>query len=69
MGDKQLASDACDEGFKGSMQKLVDVLFQGLIAAKTPAEKEKTVRRFQNGLGIWKEAYESAQQSINAVFP
>jgi hypothetical protein len=69
MSDKQLASEGCDEGFKNCVQKMVDVLVQGLIAAKTPAKKQEAVQRFQNGLGICKEAYQNAQQAINAVFP
>ena len=69
MSEKELASEACDAGLNGCVQKMADVLFQGMIAAKTPAEKQQAVQRFQNGLGIWKEAYQNAQQSINAVFP
>jgi hypothetical protein len=68
MSDKQLASEACDEGFKDGIQKMVEVLLQGWIIAKTQTEKKQVVQRFQNGLGMYKEAYKSAQLAIDEVF-
>jgi hypothetical protein len=67
--DKQLAMDACDQGFKDGVEKMIDVLVQGLIIAKTQSEKKQAVQRFQNGLGIYKDAHVSAQQAIDTVFP
>jgi hypothetical protein len=67
-GDKQLANEACDEGFKAGVEKLVDVLFQGLITADTPAERKQTLQRFEKGLGIYKDAYQSAKQAVDNVF-
>jgi len=68
MSDKQLASAACDEGFQDGVQKMVEVLLQGWIIAKTQTERKQVAQRFQNGLVLYKEAYHSAQQAINEVF-
>jgi hypothetical protein len=42
--DKQLAMDACDQGFKDGVEKMIDVLVQGLIIAKTQSEKKQAVQ-------------------------
>jgi hypothetical protein len=69
MSDKQLAIEARDEGLKDGVQKKVEILLQGWTVANTPAEKQQAVQRFQNGLEIYKDAYQGVQQAMNAVFP
>ncbi len=69
MTDKELANGACDDGFKDGVQKMVEVLLQGWIIAQTPAERKQAAQRFQNGLSLYKDAYQSAQQAITKVFP
>ncbi|HZN29744.1 MAG TPA: hypothetical protein VFB68_13680 [Xanthobacteraceae bacterium] len=68
MTDKELANSACDDGFKEGVQNMIEILLQGWITAQTPAERKQTVQRFQNGLGIYKDAYQSAKKAIDAVF-
>ena len=66
--DKQLAGEACDEGFKIAVQQKVDVLFRLWLQAETAADKKKALQQFKNGLGICKDAYQVARQTIDAVF-
>ena len=68
MGEKGFANEGCDEGFKEGVQKMVEVLVQGYIQAKTASEKKQALDRFQKGLAIYKDAYEDAQKAIEAVF-
>jgi hypothetical protein len=68
MGVAQLATEACDRGFQEAVGKMVEILLQGWIIAQTPTEQKQAVQRFRNGLGIYKEAYASAQQAIAEVF-
>lgn len=68
MTEKELACQGCDDSFKDGVQRMVGVLLQEYVAAKTPAEKRKAAERFQAGLEVCKETYQSAQQAINTVF-
>ena len=68
MTESEQARQGCDDSFKEGVQKMVGVLLQDYVVAKTPAEKKKAAERFQAGLGICREAYQSAQQAINTVF-
>jgi hypothetical protein len=69
MSDKQLALDACDEGFKEGVAKLMGVLFANWIDAKKQAGKDEALQRFQLGLSLYKEAREGAETVIGKVFP
>lgn len=68
MSAKELAASGCDEGFQEGVQKMTEVLLQGWIIAKTQTEKKQAVQRFQNGLALYREAYDGAQKAIKDVF-
>jgi hypothetical protein len=63
----QLAAEACDQGFKGGVEKMVGILLDGWVIAQTPTEQKQAVQRFRNGLGLY-EAYASAKQAVAEVF-
>lgn len=67
-GAAQLASEACDQGFRSGVEKMVEILLQGWVIAQSPTEQKQAVQRFRNGLGIYKDAYASAQQAVAEVF-
>ena len=67
-GAAQLATEACDQGFQAGVEKMVEILLQGWVIAQNPAEQKQAVQRFKNGLGIYKDAYASAQQAVAEVF-
>jgi len=64
----QLATEACDEGFRAGVEKMVEILLQGWVIAQNPTEQKQAVQRFRNGLEIYKEAYASAQLAVTDVF-
>ena len=57
MNAAQLATEACDQGFQEGVRKMVEILLQG---STTPTEHKQAMQRFRKGLGIYKEAYASA---------
>jgi len=65
MSARQLATEACDQGFQDGVRKMVEILLQG---STTPTEHKQAMQRFRKGLGIYKEAYVNAQQAVAEVF-
>ena len=68
MSAAQLAAEACDQGFRAGVEKMVEILLQGWVIAQNPTEQKQAVQRFRNGLGIYQEAYVSAKQAVAEVF-
>ena len=68
MSAAQLAAEACDQGFSSGVEKMVEILLQGWVIAQNPTEQKQAVQRFKNGLGMYKDAYASAQQAVADVF-
>jgi hypothetical protein len=68
MSAPQLAAEACDQGFKTGVEKMVGILLDGWVIAQSPSEQKQAVQRFRNGLGLYKEAYAGAKQAVAEVF-
>ena len=68
MSAAQLAAEACDQGFRSGVEKMVEIVLQGWVIAQNPTEQKQAVQRFKNGLGMYKDAYASAQQAVADVF-
>lgn len=66
---RTVSGEACDQGFRAGLEKMVEILLQGWVIAQNPTEQKQAVQRFRNGLGIYHEAYVSAKQAVAEVFP
>jgi hypothetical protein len=68
MSAKDVAVTGCNDGFQESVQKMTGVLLGDWAMANDQAHRDQAVNRFRAGLEKYKDAYEQAQQVINAVF-